>query len=111
MAPAQYVKYKPLDKYKTDGNGNKAEKSLSSTSKIFSKIQMFKTQYRGSAGAAGSGGGGGGATAKVQDGSLTLPAQLLRHLHVQERAADAAGGASTSKVTREKKKLVIQQQH
>lgn len=64
------------------------------SAKFFSKIQMFKTHY--------------GATAKVHDSSLTIPEQQMRSLF--GAAQHGSGGVGVgAKVTREKNKLVIQQ--
>lgn len=76
-----------LDKFK--------EKDKTSA-KFFSKIQMFKTHY------------GATATAKVHDSSLTIPEQQMRSLF--GAAQHGSGGVGVgAKVTREKNKLVIQQ--
>lgn len=66
------------------------------SAKFFSKIQMFKTHY------------GASATAKVHDSSLTIPEQQVRSLFGS--AQHGSGGVGVgAKVTREKNKLVIQQ--
>lgn len=82
-------KYKPLDKYK--------EKEKNASSKFFSKIQMFKTQYRG-----GESNSGTLSKRKVHDVSMTIPEQNLRQLQ-------SAAPLPVTKVTREKNKIIIQQ--
>lgn len=90
-----HLQYKPLDKYK-----EKEKNSSSSSSRFFSKIQMFKTQYRGGS----SGGDACGAISKrkVHDSSMTIPEQNLRQLQ-------SAAPLPVTKVTREKNRIIIQQ--
>lgn len=86
-----HLQYKPLDKYK--------EKEKNSSS-FFSKIQMFKTQYRG--GSAGGDACGAINKRKVHDSSMTIPEQNLRQLQ-------SAATLPVTKVTREKNRIIIQQ--
>lgn len=75
----QHYKYKPLDKIK--------EKDRESKNKLFAKFQVL-ARYHGSD------------KRKIQDSSMSIPEQSLRHLQPTK---------PVTKVTREKNKIIIQQ--
>lgn len=77
----QHYKYKPLDKIK--------EKDRESKNKLFAKFQVL-ARYHGSSD-----------KRKIQDSSMSIPEQNLRHLQPIS--------LPVTKVTREKNKIIIQQ--
>lgn len=76
----QHYKYKPLDKIK--------EKDRESKNKLFAKFQVLARYH-------------GGDKRKIQDSSMSIPEQNLRHLQPIS--------LPVTKVTREKNKIIIQQ--
>lgn len=84
-------KYKPLDKMK--------EKDRESKNKLFAKFQVLARYHSGSGSAAA---GTGSDKRKVHDSSMSIPEQNLRQLQ-------QATPLTVAKVTREKNKIIIQQ--